>query len=187
MLNRIGTLLLALLACAAVIAPATSANSSAPLRDSFELPELELFDLDTTTACGGEWVFANLSGSVDRTLYLDKDGNVDHQIEAFHGRITWFTRGSGKSYSSTIVNRVRIDFPEGTGELFLPVKVTVTGQHGGVFPIGGGPAGVGTLTYDGFWYAQDDAGFTYWATEGAPTSMNGNFHGTTRRICAALT
>jgi hypothetical protein len=182
MLRRLRILLLALVAVAAVAAPAATATP--PVSDSLDL-ELELFDLSATTACGGIWVFANVEGVIERRLYFASDGSVSHQIETFQGRIEWFTRDSGKSYSSALVNKVRIDFPEGT-DLFKPAKITVTGMHGGVFPIGGGPAGTGTLHYDGFVYASDDAGFQYWATDGGPTSMSGNFEATNRRICAAL-
>ena len=182
MLRRVRILLLALVAVAAVAAPAATATP--PVRDSLEL-ELELFDLNATTACGGIWVFANLEGVFERTLYFAPDGSVDHQVETFQGRIEWFTRDTGKSYSSAISNKVRIDFPEGA-DLFKPAKITVTGMHGGVFPIGGGPAGTGTLRYDGFVIASDDEGFQYWFAEGGPTSMSGNFEATNRRICAAL-
>ena len=70
---------------------------------------------------------------------------------------------------------MRIDYPEGI-ELWKPARVTVTGLHGGTFPIGGGPAGkLGTLVYDATVYATDDEGFPYWFTEGGPSSMSGNF------------
>jgi hypothetical protein len=183
MLTPFRTLLLALVAFAAVLAPTATAKGG-PVTDSLDL-QLEIFDLSASTACGLD-VFANLEGTIDRRLYVGKDGKPAYQIEAFHGRIEWFTRGTGKSYSSSIVNRTRIDFVGGTDELFTPVVVTTTGEHGGVFPIGGGPAGHGTLVYDGFWYAQDDAGFLYWATDGPPVSMSGNFETTNRRICKAL-
>ena len=84
------------------------------------------------------------------------------------------------------MNRTRVDFPEGI-ELFKPAHVTVTGSHGGTFPIGGGPAGHGTLEYDAFVYAVDDEGFPYWDVLGGPTSMRGDFDRTADRICAALT
>jgi hypothetical protein len=182
-LTRMRVVLLALMAIAVVAAPSAGAN--APPSRSFELPELEIFDLHLTTACGGDWVFANVTGTVDERLVLNKDGSVNHEIESFHGRITWFKRNSDKSYSASLVNRVRIDYPEGV-DLFKPAVITVTGHHGGTFPIGGGPPGGGTLVYNGFVYAVDDEGFTYWATEGAPISMSGNFDGWTRRICEAL-
>jgi hypothetical protein len=185
MLTRTRIMLLALFAVAAVIVPTAGANPNAPVRSSFELPDLEIFDLHLTTACGGTRVFANVSGTVDRTLYFDNDGNVDHAIEALHGRITWFTRGTGTSYSSSIVNRSRIDFPEGV-DFFAPATITVTGHHGGTFPIGGGPPGGGTLKYNAFIYTIGDDGFPYTAVEGDPISMSGNFEGTTRRICEAL-
>jgi hypothetical protein len=181
MLSRIRILLLALLALAAATAPTASAQ--APLHDSLEL-ELETFDLHATTACE-TWVFANVSGVLERRLYFTNDGAVDRQVETFRGRITWYTRGSDKAYSSAIVNKSLIEFPEGV-DLFKPVRITVTGMHGGVFPIGGGPAGTGTLVYEGFMYAQDDEGFVYTAVEGDPISMSGNFEATNRRICEAL-
>src|SRR4051812_15123149 len=186
-MTRIRILLLALVACLAVLAPTAASAKGGPISDSFDL-SLELFDLNATTYCGGLQIFANLDGTIDRRLYFGKDGKPAYQIEAFHGRIEWFTRGSGKSYSSSIVNRTRIDFVGGTDEFFTPVVVTTTGEHGGVFPIGGGPAGHGTLVYDGFWYGQDDEGFLYWSTESspAPVSMSGNFETTNRRICNAL-
>jgi hypothetical protein len=181
MLTRIRILLLALLAVAAVTV--STAGATPPLQDTTPL-ELEIFDLHVSTACGAD-VFANVTGDLDRRVYFGKDGAVDHVIEAFHGRIEWFTRGTGKSYSNALVNRTRIDFPDGL-DLFVPARLTVTGQHGGTFPIGGGPPGHGTLVYDGFVYAIDDEGFPYVATEGGPISMSGNFETTTRRICKAL-
>jgi hypothetical protein len=183
MLTPFRILLLALVAFTAVLAPTATANGG-PIADSFDL-QLEIFDLSASTACDLQ-VFANLDGTVDRRLYLGKDGKPAYQVEAFHGRIEWFTRGTGKSYSSSIVNRTRIDFVGGTDEFFTPVVITTTGEHGGVFPIGGGPAGHGTLVYDGFWYGSDDEGFLYWSAEGPPVSMSGNFETTNRRICKAL-
>jgi hypothetical protein len=181
--TRIRILLLALVAFAAVAAPAASASDRAPVRTTLPL-ELEIFDLHATTVCGGTWVFANVEGEWERRVYFKADGEIDYQVEAFHGRITWFTRDTGKSYTSALVNKTRIDFPEGV-DLFKPVRVTVSGLHGGSFPIGGGPAGSGTLVYDGFMYATGDEG-VYWATDGGPVSMSGNFETTNRRICAAL-
>ena len=181
MLNRFRIVLLVLVAFAATTA--STATAAPPLSDSLEL-ELEIFDLDTATACGAS-VFASVSGTVERQLYLAGDGTVERQVETFRGRITWFTRDSDKSFSSAIVNRSVIEFPEGV-DLFKPVRITVTGTHGGTFPTGGGPAGSGMLVYDGFMYAQDDAGFVYTAVDGAPTSANGNFEAATRRICQAL-
>jgi hypothetical protein len=181
MLKRFRIVLLALVALAAVTAPTAAATP--PVSDSLEL-ELEIFDLDTTTACG-TWVFATVSGTAERHLYLNDDGSIDRQVETFRGRITWLTRDSDKTYSSTIVNKIVIELPNGV-DLFNPVRITVTGMHGGVFPIGGGRAGSGMLVYDGFMYAQDDAGFVYWAIEGAPISSGGNFDKAAQQICEAL-
>jgi hypothetical protein len=188
LLTRTRILLLALLALAAV-AVAPTAGAQPPVTSTFELPELETFDLSTSTVCGAD-VFANISGTYERRLYLDRAGAVTHQIENFRGRITWFTRGTGKSYSSAIVNKIRIDFPEGA-DLFKPVRITATGMHAGVFPLfvdvlDNSPAGIGTLVYDGFMYGQDSEGFVYWAAEGAPVSTSGNFDGYARRICNAV-
>jgi hypothetical protein len=179
-MHRLRIALLALVAVAAVAAPAASA--APPLTASFPL-ELELYDADTSIACGAD-VFADLSGVVETRVHYAKDGSIARQVETFHGRITWFTRSGERSYSSAIANRAVIDFPEGVG-WFNPVRVTVTGTHGGVFPIGGGPAGAGTLVYDGFMYSEWD-GIVYWATDWEPLSVSGDFTRAAGRICAAL-
>jgi hypothetical protein len=180
--TRIRILLLALVAFAAVAAPTASASDRAPMRITLPL-ELQIFDLHATTVCGFE-VLADVDGEFERRVYFKANGEIDYQVEAFHGRITWYTRAGDKSYTSALVNRTRIDFPEGV-ELFKPVRVTVSGLHAGSFPIGGGPAGNGTLVYDGFMYADTDEG-VFWATDGDPISTSGNFETTNRRICAAL-
>lgn len=117
---------------------------------------------------------------------VHNDGVADHQIETFNGTIRWFT-DDGKSYSSALENRTRIDFLEGT-DLFKPVKITATTYHGSAFPTGldSRPPGRGTLVYNGFIYAIDDEGFVYTANDGDPISMSGNFARMTARICAAL-
>ena len=54
---------------------------------------------------------------------------------------------------------LHISYPEGI-ELLKPARITVVGQHGGTFPIGGGPAGTGVLVYDATIYAELD-GFPF--------------------------
>jgi hypothetical protein len=182
MIKRFRIVLLAVVALACVAAP--TAAAAQPASDSLAL-DLEIFDLNTTTACG-TWVFANVSGTIERHLYVKGDGSIDHQVETFRGRITWLTRDSDRTYSSVISTKIVIEFPNGV-DLFNPVRITVTGTNGGVFPISDGPAGSGQLVYDGFMYAQDwDSGFVYWANEGAPLSMSGDFDNATQRICEAL-
>lgn len=183
-LPRVRLALLALVAVAAVTAPTAAANTYPPIRSSLELVDLGIFDLYTTTACGKE-VLATISGVHERKLVFDSDGVADRQIETFDGRITWFTRDGGKSYSSALVNRTRVDFPEGV-DLFQPAKITVTSFAGSTFPVGDLRPGRGTLVYDAFIYAVDDEGFVYTATEGDPISTSANFLDLTPRICAAL-
>lgn len=83
------------------------------------------------------------------------------------------------------MNKSVTEFPEGV-DWFKPARITVTGTHGGVFPVGGGPAGGGMLVYDGFIFGQDEEGFVYTAAEGAPISSSGGFEAATQRICEAL-
>jgi hypothetical protein len=185
LLRRLRLALLAVVAIAAVTAPTAAANKYPPLKDSLELTDLDTFDLYVTIACDKE-VSATISGVLERTLVFDNDGVADHQIETFDGTIRWYTE-DGKSYSSALENRTRIDFPEGVG-YFNPAKITATAYHGGSPLLVGTnpPPGRGTLVYNGFIYAVDDEGFVYAAADGDPISMSGNFARMTERICAAL-
>jgi len=181
-LVRDRAVLLALLAVAAVAAPAAAADRNGPIRTSLEL-ELNIYDQYLTEACGTE-VVADLSGLLEKKVVVGK--TAAHEVVTFNGQIRWIARNTGTSYSSSLVNRMQIEYPEGI-ELWKPARVTVIGRHGGTFPIGGGPAGKGTLVYDATVYAVDDEGFPYWFVEGDPISMSGNFERETQRICAALT
>lgn len=185
LLARLRVVLLALIAIAAVTAPTAAANTYPPVTDSLELTELDTFDLYVTIACNKE-VSAVISGVLERSLHFDNAGAADHQIETFNGTITWYTE-DGKSYASALENRTRIDFPEGVG-YFNPATITATAYHGGNPLLVGTnpPPGRGTLVYNGFIYAVDDAGFVYVAADGDPISMSGNFARMTERICAAL-
>ena len=81
------------------------------------------------------------------TLYTGKRaGDAAYELDTFDGRITWLNRANGKTYSDAIRSAIHIKYPEGV-ELFKPARVTVTGLHGGTFPIGGGQAGLGVLVY----------------------------------------
>jgi hypothetical protein len=186
---RIRVALLALVALAAVTAlaaPAASANSTPPLRSTLAM-DLEMFDLHVSTACD-KWVFANVSFVEERKIIFEKDGSA-REVATVDGRIEWFTRDSGKSYSSKIVNKTVIDYPEGI-DLFKPAKITVTVYHGNTFPVGDILPGRGTVAWDGLVYATTDEGIPFYFTEGPPVSMSGGFAAsmaeTTQRICAAL-
>ena len=182
MRKRVLITVLTLVALTAIAVPA--AEATPPVSDSLELT-LGLYDEATTAACGKQ-VSADVSGLLEAHLYFAADGTVARQVERFRGWITWSTRNGGKSYSSSIANTTVIEFPEGVGYL-NPVRITVTGTHGGVFPIGGGPAGAGALVYDGFiWSPPGKGEFVLWAAEGDPISMSGNFEVATQRLCDAL-
>jgi hypothetical protein len=185
-LTRIRLSLLALVAVAAVAAPAASANSTPPLRSTFAM-QLEMFDLHSTTVCGAD-VFANVDFVEEKKVILGDDGVAVREIDTMDGRITWFSRITGKSYSSKLANKTQIDYPEGV-DLFAPVKITVTTYHGNSFPVADPLPGRGTVTYDGFVYAEDE-GFPFIAAEGGPTWMSAGFAASmaenTARICAAL-
>jgi hypothetical protein len=183
MAKRITFFVLAALAVVAVAVPAAGARSAAPSSDRFNIT-LEIFDLHVSTACDAD-VFANVSGAYDRYVRRDATGAVTSVTETFLGRITWFTRGSGKSYSSSLASTTRSEFPEGL-DYFKPARITVTGVNGGTFPVGDGPPGAGTLVYDGFIYGFDDEDVPYTAVDGDPILKVGDFTTTTRRICAAL-
>src|SRR5215471_6815662 len=184
MLARISTFVLLVVALAAAAATATGAKAAPPTSTRFDL-ELEIFDLHVSTACNAD-VFANVSGTFDRVVHRDRTGAVDRVTESFHGRITWFTRGSGKSYSSVLASTTRSEFPEGI-DFFKPARMTVTGLNGGTFPTGGGPPGSGVLVYNGFIYSLGDDDTPYTTVDGDPISQQGDFTTTTSRICAALT
>ena len=183
MTRKVLTALLAALAVVALAAPA-GATTATPETNVLEM-DLEIFDLHLTTACGGAWVFADVSFRLEQRVQRDRSGNVVQLKETVRGDIEWFVRGTGKSYTSELDSTTIVTFPEGV-DFFAPAKITVTGRNGGTFPIGGGPAGHGKLEYDGFVYSVGDEGVPYWTTEGDPVSAEGNFAKATERICAAL-
>lgn len=182
MLKRIALLTLAALALAAVAVPAAGAEP-APRPAQAEV-EVELFDLHVSSACGSD-VFAIVSAKLDTRIQRDRSGAVRAMTETLRGHITWFTRDTGKSYSSPLANVVHTEFPQGL-EPQAPARITVVGLHGGTFPIGGGPPGAGVLVYDGtVVIADEDRPFVV-ADGSDPLAAFGNFASTTRRICAAL-
>jgi hypothetical protein len=185
MSKRITTALLAVLAVVALAAPA-AATTAPPKGGGFELDlELEIFDLHLTTACGGEWVFANVSGTYEQRVHRNRNGEVERLVETMRGEITWFIRDSEKSYTSELDSKTVVTFPEGV-DFFKPAHITVTGRNAGSFPIGDGPPGHGKLVYDGFIYTVDFDDVPSWTTEGDPVFAEGNFAKVTERICAAL-
>jgi hypothetical protein len=187
LLTRFRVALLALVAIAAVTAPAASANSTPPLRSTLEM-ELDIFDLHLSTACD-TFVSATVSFVEERKLVFDADGVGAREVATMDGRITWYTDDNEKTYSSALVNKTEIEYPEGI-DLFEPARVTVTVYHGNTFPVGIGLPGRGTVTYDAFVYASDENGLPFWDVLGDPTWMNARFAATlaenTQRICAAL-
>jgi hypothetical protein len=177
-------LVLALAAVATVVAPIAAAGAHAPLRSSEEV-NLNIYDAYLSQRCGVE-VVATLSGTEVRRIYRGRDAaSPARELTTFEGKITWLARATGKSYADRMSSVLHISYPEGI-ELFKPARVTVTGRHGGTFPIGGGPAGSGILVYDATVYAEDQ-GFPYWFVNGDPVFQRGTFASTTKRICAQLT
>jgi hypothetical protein len=186
-MTRLARTLALLLAVAAIAPMAASAATThkKPLRSSLEIPELNIYDAHLSQKCGFD-VVATLSGEQERTIWTGRrPTDPAHEIARFDGRIEWLNEANGKTYADGMRNTLHIRYPQGI-ELFKPAKVTVTGSHGGTFPIGGGPAGTGVLVYDATIYAIDDEGFTYWSVDGDPKLTVGNFKGTAKRICAAL-
>jgi len=183
-LHRMLLLLLLAVVCASVAVPAASSHGTAPLR-STEKVELNIYDAYLSQHCGIE-VVGTLSGVERRTVYRGREATSPaREVTTFDGRITWQNRATGATYSDRMASVLHIAYPEGI-ELFKPARITVVGQHGGTFPIGGGPAGTGVLVYDATVYAEAD-GFPYWFVEGDPVVQRGTFDWTTRRICARLT
>jgi hypothetical protein len=185
-LSRTVGLLLALAALAAVLAPAASAHgrAPAPIRTS-ETFELNIYDSHLSIQCDQE-VVATLSGTERRTIYLGRTPTSPAtELNTFDGRITWQAPATGKSYSDRMASVLHISYPQGI-DLFNPARITVLGQHGGTFPIGGGPAGTGVLVYDATIYSLADDGSPYWSVDGDPVAQHGNFAQTAKRICARL-
>ena len=177
-------LLLTLAAVAAVVAPIATAHGNPPLRSSQEV-NLNMYDAYLSQQCGVE-VVATLSGTEQRRIYRGDDPvSPARELTTFDGEITWLARMTGKSYADRMSSVLHIVYPEGI-ELWKPARVTVTGRHGGTFPIGGGTAGSGILRYDATVYAEDQ-GFPYWFVNGDAVFQRGNFARTTQRICAQLT
>jgi hypothetical protein len=181
---RMLALVLALAAVAAVLAPVAAARPNAPLRSSEEV-DLNIYDAYLSQQCGVE-VVATLSGTQERRIYRGRnETSPARELTTFDGKITWLARATGRSYADRMSSVLHISYPEGI-ELFKPARVTVTGRHGGTFPIGGGPAGSGILVYDATVYAED-RGFPYWFVDGDPIFQHGTFAWATKRICDRLT
>jgi hypothetical protein len=182
--QRTLALILALVAAAAIATPVAAAHRSTPLRSSEDV-NLNIYDAHLSRQCGLE-VVATLSGTEVRRIYRGYDAaSPVRELTTFDGKITWLARATGKSYTDRMSSVLHISYPQGI-ELFKPARVTVTGRHGGTFPIGGGPAGTGILVYDATVYAEDQ-GFPYWFVNGDAVVQRGTFSWTTRRICAQLT
>jgi hypothetical protein len=183
-LSRMLALVLLLAAIAVAAAPGASAHKNPKLRFT-ETFTLNIYDAYLSSACGVE-VVAMLTATEERTVFpgADEDSPASERA-TYDGEITWLAPASGATYSDTLKSRLTIEYPQGIG-IWKPARVTVEGRNGGTFPIGGGPAGKGTLVYDATVYAQHQ-GFAYWFVNGDPVEEHGNFDRTDERICAALT
>jgi hypothetical protein len=176
---------LALVSLAAVIAPTANAGPDRTLRSSFHIDELNIYDPVLSNACGFE-VVALITGDVERKLELGNGKRIAaHETKKFDGTITWIARASGKTYTDKIENRSKIEYPQGI-DLFVSAHVTVTGSHGGTFPVAGGPPGNGKFEYDAQIYAIDDEGFPYIFETSEPTWTGRSFDRATEKICARL-
>jgi hypothetical protein len=192
--NRIGAVLpllliaaLAFVSVAAVIAPTASAGPDRTMKLSFRFDDLNIYDPVLTEACGFE-VVALVSGEVERKLERGKGrGDVAaRETTTFDGSITWIARESGKTYTDKIENRSKIEYPQGVDDFWLPAHVTVTGSHGGTFPVGAGSPGHGRFEYDAVIYSADPEGFPYITPVSDPIFDGRGFEKATARICAAL-
>jgi hypothetical protein len=179
-------LALAVVAVAAVIAPTANAGPDRTFKHSFHLDELNIYDPYLSQSCGFE-VVGLVSGDFERKVELGKGGDVAaRETSKFNGRITWIHRATGQSYSDKIENTSRIEYPQGI-ELWAPAHVTVTGSHGGTFPVGDGPPGSGKFEYDAVIYATDEDNiFPYIFVDGEPTWTGRSFDRATEKVCAAL-
>ena len=130
---------------------------------------------------------ATVNGTFDGKLVLGTDRKpAAHETLKFNGHITWIAEESGKTYSDEIENTSKIEYPEGVDDFGLPAHVTVTGSHGGTFPVGDGPPGHGKFEYEaGFLIGgPDDLPFVFATSEG--TWDGKSFERATEKICAKL-
>jgi hypothetical protein len=172
-------------AAAVAIAPTATAGPDRTLKSTERFDGLNIYDPVLTNACGFE-VVAVLGGEIERKLELGTDRRpAARETQKFDGEITWIARASGKTYTDKIENRLRIEYPEGI-DLFVPAHVTVTGSHGGTFPVGGGAPGHGKFEYEAQVYAISDEGFPYMFATSEPDWTGKGFDRATAKICAAL-
>jgi hypothetical protein len=177
---------LAIVAVLAVIAPTANAGKDRTIRGSYTFQNLEVYDSYLTNACGFH-VGAFVSGTLDGKLVLGTERHPEaHETLRFDGEIRWFAESTGKTYTDEAHNISRIDFPEGVDEYGLPAHVTVTGSHGGLFPVGDGPPGYGRFEYDaGFLTGgPDELPFVFATSEG--TWDGKSFDRASEKICAKL-
>jgi hypothetical protein len=177
---------LAVVAVLAVIAPTANAGKDRTIRGSYTFENLQVGDSYLSNACGFG-VDAFVSGTLDGKLVLGTERNPEaHETLKFDGEITWFAESTGKSYTDEARSTSRIEFPEGVDDYGLPAHVTVTGSHGGLFPVGDGPPGHGRFEYDaGFLIGlPDELPFVFATSEG--TWDGRGFERATEKICAKL-
>jgi len=178
--------LLAVVATLAAIAPAANAGKDRTIKSSYTFENLQIADSYLSNACGVA-VGAFVSGTLEGKLEPGTDRNPEaHETLKFDGEITWFAEATGKTYTDQAKNTSKIDFPQGVGEYGLPAHVTVSGSHGGTFPVGDGPPGNGRFEYEaGFLLGgPDELPFVFAVGEG--TWDGKSFDRATGKICAAL-
>ena len=185
-LSRTVRLLLALVALAAVVAPAASAHGQARAvavvgeggaEHLRRLPEPGVRQSRSSPT---------LSGTERRTIYRGRTATSPaHELTTFDGRITWQVAGDRQVVHATAWRACCTSPTRRASSSSSRPASRSSGQHGGTFPIGGGPAGTGVLVYDATVYAEAD-GFPYWFVNGDPTFQRGTFDATAKRICARL-
>ena len=139
---------LAVVAVLAVIAPTANAGKDRTIEESFTLDRPADRRLVAHGACGFEV-------GAYRQRHARRQARARHRPEARRARDVEVRRphhldrgGAGKTYTDEIENTSKIEFPEGVDDFGLPAHVTVTGSHGGTFPVGDGPPGHGKFEYE---------------------------------------
>jgi len=175
---------------AAVVAPTANAGAKEDrtLTKSFSMDDLNIFDLQLTTACGTE-VDGLISFTQENKLVLGTDRKVAaHETVTAKGTITWYAPATGKTYTDKLDARAHIEYPEGTADWPAPAHVTITGRNGGTLLYDGyGFPGTGKFEYEAQIYSTDWDGFPYIFAVTEPDWSAKGFERATEKICSALT
>jgi hypothetical protein len=191
--SLLGCLVLAALAIVAITAALAPTANAVPkpertLTQSFSMDNLNIYDLQLSTACGTE-IDALISFTQERKLVLGTETRLAaHETMTVDGTITWYAPATGNSYSDTLHSRSQIEYPQGVSDWPAPAHVTVTGRNGGTFPYDGyGYPGNGKFEYDAQIYSTDWDGFPYYFAVSEPDWTRNSFEHATQTICTALT